>query len=176
MRSLLTWHHYHFSVHIKINIIIFLHLLNDYYFQSIEECETKIIQAKDQDILFFPCDIRLWIYENARISTGLPWGPIHWRVCLQWGRLGFDLRSGSFPGMGRGDPPQCSCLENYMDGGVWWTSVHGVTKSLDTTEWLTLFFFPQEFPTTFKDFMHVRDSIIWCCCSTDCELWSHNQA
>ena len=30
---------------------------------------------------------------------------------------------------GNGTPPQCSCLENPMDGGAWWTAVHGVTKS-----------------------------------------------
>ena len=27
-----------------------------------------------------------------------------------------------------------SCLENSMDGGTWWATVHGVTKELDTTE------------------------------------------
>ena len=25
--------------------------------------------------------------------------------------------------------PQCSCLENTMERGVWWATVHGVTKS-----------------------------------------------
>ena len=28
-----------------------------------------------------------------------------------------------------GTPLQYSCLENPMDGGVWWTAVHGVAKS-----------------------------------------------
>ena len=28
-----------------------------------------------------------------------------------------------------GTPLQCSCLENPMDGGVWWAPVHGVAKS-----------------------------------------------
>ena len=28
---------------------------------------------------------------------------------------------------------QCSCLENSMDRGAWWTTVHGATKS-DMTE------------------------------------------
>ena len=26
-------------------------------------------------------------------------------------------------------PLQYSCLENPMDGGAWWATVHGVTKS-----------------------------------------------
>ena len=27
-----------------------------------------------------------------------------------------------------------TCMENYMDGGVWRATVHGVAKELDTTE------------------------------------------
>ena len=30
---------------------------------------------------------------------------------------------------GNGTPLQYSCLENPMDGGAWWTAVHGVSKS-----------------------------------------------
>ena len=33
------------------------------------------------------------------------------------------------PGEGTGNPPQYSCLENYMDRGAWRATVHGVTKS-----------------------------------------------
>ena len=32
-------------------------------------------------------------------------------------------------GEGSGNPLQYSCLENPMDGGAWWTAVHGVAKS-----------------------------------------------
>ena len=32
-------------------------------------------------------------------------------------------------GEGNGNPLQCSCLENPMDGGTWYAIVHGVTKS-----------------------------------------------
>ena len=41
---------------------------------------------------------------------------------------------GSFPGLGRspgggnGNPLQYSCLENPMDGGAWWATVHGVAR------------------------------------------------
>ena len=28
-----------------------------------------------------------------------------------------------------GDPLQYSCLENFMDRGTWWATVHGVAKS-----------------------------------------------
>ena len=33
------------------------------------------------------------------------------------------------PGEGNGSPPQYFCLENPMDRGAWWASVHGVSKS-----------------------------------------------
>ena len=36
---------------------------------------------------------------------------------------------GRSPGRGNGNPLQCSCLENPMDGGAWWATAHGVAKS-----------------------------------------------
>ena len=32
-------------------------------------------------------------------------------------------------GEGNGNPLQYSCLENPMDGGAWWSAVHGVSRS-----------------------------------------------
>ena len=46
---------------------------------------------------------------------------------------------GSIPGLGRsfgegnGNPLQYFYLGNPMDRGVWWATVHGVTKESDTT-------------------------------------------
>ena len=37
--------------------------------------------------------------------------------------------SGRSPGGGHGNPLQYSCLENPMDRGAWWATVHGVAKS-----------------------------------------------
>ena len=36
---------------------------------------------------------------------------------------------GRSPGERNGNPLQYSCLENPMDGGAWWATVHGVAKS-----------------------------------------------
>ena len=41
--------------------------------------------------------------------------------------------SGKFPGGGNGNPHQYSCLENPMDRGARWATVHRVSES-DTTE------------------------------------------
>ena len=36
---------------------------------------------------------------------------------------------GSQNGEGNSNPLQYSCLENPLDGGAWWATVHGVAKS-----------------------------------------------
>ena len=38
---------------------------------------------------------------------------------------------GRSPGEGHGNPLQCSCLENSMEGGAWRATVHGVTSLCD---------------------------------------------
>ena len=43
-------------------------------------------------------------------------------------------------GESNGTPVQYSCLENPMDGGAWWATVHGVAKS-----WTRLSDFPFAF-------------------------------
>ena len=41
---------------------------------------------------------------------------------------------GRSPGRGNVSPLQYSCLDNLMDRGAWWATVHGVTKSLTMTD------------------------------------------
>ena len=45
------------------------------------------------------------------------------------GDLGSIPGSGRSPREGNGNPLQYSCLENPMEGGAWWATVHGVSKS-----------------------------------------------
>ena len=58
----------------------------------------------------------------------------------------YKLYLGSIPGSGRtsgkgnGNPRQYSCLENPMDGGAWWATVHGVTKSRTRLSDFSFFF------------------------------------
>ena len=49
--------------------------------------------------------------------------------------------SGRSPGEGNGNPLQHSCLENPMEGGAWWATVHGVAKSRTRLSYFTFFLF-----------------------------------
>ena len=71
-------------------------------------------------------------------NTGIILVVLIFTVCFQV-RLSFMvqimLNSSRIPGSGRslgegnGTPLQYSCLENPMDGGAWWATVHGLAKS-----------------------------------------------
>ena len=39
-----------------------------------------------------------------------------------------------YPGEGNGTPLLYSCMENSMDRGAWWATVHGVAQKSDITE------------------------------------------
>ena len=71
-------------------------------------------------------------------ATELNWTVVIWNflgdsdskdsVC-NWEDLGLIPGLGRSPGEGNGYPIQYSCLENPMDKGAWWATIHGVTKS-----------------------------------------------
>ena len=52
--------------------------------------------------------------------------------------------AGSIPGSGRfhrghGNPLQCPCLENLVDRGAWWATVHDVSKNPTRLKWLCMY-------------------------------------
>ena len=47
------------------------------------------------------------------------------------GDTGLIPGSGRSPGEENGSPLQYSCVENPMDKGAWWATVHGVAKGSD---------------------------------------------
>ena len=87
---------------------------------------------------------QVWVGLGFCVSNELPGGG-DLSVCttLQDSPGGSDGKAsayhagdlGSLPGLGRspgggnGTPLQYSCLENPMDAGAWWATVHGVAKS-----------------------------------------------
>ena len=71
-----------------------------------------------------------WMEEPGRLqSMGSR------RVGHDWGlHFPFSL---SCIGEGNGNPLQCSCLENPMDGGAWQAAVYGVAQSQTRLKWLS---------------------------------------
>ena len=65
--------------------------------------------------------------ELLVLVLGFPGGSDDKRICHD-GNLGLIPGLGRFSGEGNSSPLQYSCLENPMDRGTWWTTVHGVTK------------------------------------------------
>ena len=59
---------------------------------------------------------------------GSPGGPVGKQSACNAGDLGSIPGLGRTPGEGNGNPLLYSCLENPMDRGTWWATVHGVTK------------------------------------------------
>ena len=73
--------------------------------------------------------IHIYMFIYVYIYIGLPW----WLSGIESACSTKDL--GSIPGLGRspgggcGNSLQYFCLENSMDRGAWWATVHGVTHS-----------------------------------------------
>ena len=72
---------------------------------------------------------------------GFPSGSEFKASACNVGDLGSIPGSGRSPGEGNGSPLQYSCLENPMDGGAWWATVHGVAKSQTPLSDFTFTFF-----------------------------------
>ena len=62
-------------------------------------------------------------------SRGFPGGSDGKESACNTGNLGLIPGSGRCPEEGNGNPLQYSCLENPMDRGAWWATVHGIAKS-----------------------------------------------
>ena len=61
-------------------------------------------------------------------------------------------------GEGNGNPLQYSCLENPMDGGAWWATVHGVTRN---QTWLSNFTFTFHFYALEKEMATHSSVLAW---------------
>ena len=81
---------------------------------------SKVGEQKPFGIIYTPTGASQvsWVVKNPPANAG---------------EVGSIPRSGRSSGGGHGNPLQYSCLENPMDRGAWWATVHGVAKSC----WLT---------------------------------------
>ena len=60
---------------------------------------------------------------------GFPGGTVLKNLPANAGDTSSTPGSERSPGKGNGNPLQYSCLENSMDRGAYWATVHGATKS-----------------------------------------------
>ena len=83
------------------------------------------------------------MYSVLMYNVGFPGGSVvkNWSASVgDTEDLGSIPGWGRSPGVGNGNPLQCSCLENPMDGGAWWATVHWVAKSQTRLRDLTFTF------------------------------------
>ena len=74
------------------------------------------------------------MYTHTYIYIGFPGGAGGKEPMCQYNAgdirdIGLIPGLGRSPGEGNGNPLQYSCLENPMDRGAWWATVHWVAKS-----------------------------------------------
>ena len=68
-------------------------------------------------------------YSSRGYLKGFPGGSDGKESACDVGDPGSTAGSGRPPGEGNDNPLQYPCLENPMDRGAWWATVHGVTRS-----------------------------------------------
>ena len=83
-------------------------------------------------------DRRIGKFTYLEHILGFPGGSEDKVSAYNVGDPGLIPGSGRSPGEGNGNPLQYSCLENPMDGGAWWATVHRVAKG---RTWLSNFTF-----------------------------------
>ena len=71
------------------------------------------------------------------LPLGFPGGSAVKNLPANAGDVGWIPGSGRSPGEGNDNLCHYSCLGNPMDRGAWQTTVHGITKELDTTQHLS---------------------------------------
>ena len=67
--------------------------------------------------------------ETPDVSLGFPDGSDGKETACNVGDVGLIPKSGRSPEEENGYPPQYSCLENPMDRGTSWATLHGEPKS-----------------------------------------------
>ena len=101
------------------------------------EKHWQVASCRDTEFYLF-CLRAFPLNPQIKVTWDFPGGSDGKESACNAGDFGSIPGLGRSPGEGHGNPLQYSCLENSMDRGPWWTTVHGVTKESDMTEQLTL--------------------------------------
>ena len=109
-------------------------------------CRERVPTPCPAPLTTFPCLDMMNICKERGLQIrshpqGFPGGSVSKESACNAGDLGSIPGSGRSPRGGHGNPLQYSCLENPLDGGEWWATVHGVSKESDTTEATSLSLF-----------------------------------
>ena len=75
--------------------------------------------SSDSNTFLMNCSITTNSASNTNVIEMLAFECLHYFCC--------SLHM--YGGEGNGTPLQYSCLENPMDGGAWWTAIHGFAES-----------------------------------------------
>ena len=100
--------------------------------------------------VFIYSSVKFLAYITESYHLGFPGGSEVKASACNVGDLGLTPGLGRSPEEGNGNPPQYSCLENPMDGGAWWATVHGVTKRWTWLRDFTFTFIPSEIEENWK--------------------------
>ena len=96
-------------------LLFFFNTWNRWMFDQLEVLKNKFTSIYWKQFLNF----LVWNNVNK-----FPGGAEVKASACNVGDLGSIPGSGRSPGEGNGNPLQYSCLENPMDGGAWWATVH----------------------------------------------------
>ena len=95
--------------------------------------KSKRVPEKHLFLLYWLCQ-SLWCVDHNTLwkilqDMGIPGGSTVKRLAYNAGDLGSIPGLGRSSGEGNGNPLQYSYLENPMDRGAWWATVHWIAKS-----------------------------------------------
>ena len=90
---------------------------------------TSSLKGKEQRTIYLGKSY----LNSSKPSQGFPGGSLRKTPPADAGDVGSSSVLGRASGVGNASPLHYSCLENPVDRGVWWATVHGVAEELDMT-------------------------------------------
>ena len=115
---------------------------------------TEILDCIQLDFILVILNLSLNCYVWLVTTMGFPSNSV---VTENAGDTCSIPGSGRCPGGGHGNPLQYSCLENPMDRGAWWATVHGVSES-----WIRLRPLSTASQSHYHIDWHLSKQRLWC--------------